>query len=309
MSHPKVPPLAPCRLCLVILLCLLSIKSATAVRAQAAGPSGIVAVLTDFGDGYQSGALQGAILSSDPSANLVTISNDVPSFDIREGAYWLQQAAQHFPAGTVFLAIVDPSIASGTGRILVAQTDDGSLFVGPDNGLLSLALGDRTVLHAYTLTNAALMAPGTSAQPLSSGRQIYGVYAYAAGALAAGASPANAGPEITDWTKLSIPPATIDQGSLDGEVVDVDHFGNLITNIPASLVAQAGLSIGQQVTLTIGSQSIAATFVRTFSDVPAGAYLAYVDQGSLQIAINTASAAAATGAQAGQAVVVTPAPQ
>ena len=152
--------------------------------AQAPAPNGIVALLSDFGDDdYLAGALRGAVLSANLNARLVDVGNAVPSFDVREGAYWLQQAWRYYPPGTVFLAIIDPAIATPADRKMVAVTENGSIFVGPDNGLLSLALGDATMVQAYQLSAADWMAPGTLAQAPSFGRDVYRIYAHAAGRL------------------------------------------------------------------------------------------------------------------------------
>jgi S-adenosylmethionine hydrolase len=94
---------------------------------------------------------------------------------------------------------------------------------------------------------------------------------------------------------------------LHGEVLHVDTFGNVTTNVGPDLVQRAGLALGQPLTVTSGATSVRATFARAFADVPVGAFLVYLDGGALKIAINTGSAAAALGARAGQRVAVAPA--
>jgi S-adenosylmethionine hydrolase len=279
----------------------------SAATAQAPAPNGIVALLSDFGDDdYLAGALRGAVLSANVNARLVDVGNEVPSFDIREGAYWLQQAARYYPPGTVFLAIIDPAIATPSDRKLVAVTENGSIFVGPDNGLLSFALADAIMVQAYQLSAPELMAPGTLSVAPSFGRDVFRIYAHAAGRLAGGASPALAGPPVGNWTRLEIRPARLDQGTLYGEVLHVDHFGNLTTNLGAALATQAGFALGQPLTVTVGGRSVPATFARAFGDVPSGAYLVYVDENAVKVAINAGNAATGLGARAGAEVTVAP---
>lgn len=307
MARPAAPLGLGLALLAALVLSALPLPAAPATQAQGTR-NGIVATLTDFGDDdYLAGALQGAILRAHPAGRVVSIGNQVRSFDVREGAYWLQQSARHYPTGTVVLAIVDPRIGTGAERKLVAETVDGTLFVGPDNGLLSLALADATVQRVYELSAPALMAPGALADAPGFGRDVYRIFAYAAGMLAAGAAPASAGPEVASWTRLTIRPPVLEQGVLQGEVMHADHFGNLTTNVGADLVQRAGLTLGQPLSVTVGDHRVTATFARTFGDVPANAYLAYVDEGALKIAINAASAAAALGARAGDAIAIAPA--
>jgi S-adenosylmethionine hydrolase len=275
--------------------------------AQAPAPNGIVALLSDFGDDdYLAGALRGAVLSANVNARLVDIGNEVPSFDIREGAYWLQQAARYYPPGTVFLAIIDPAIATPADRKLVAVTENGSIFVGPDNGLLSFALADATMVQAYQLAAPELMAPGTLSAAPSFGRDVFRIYAHAAGRLAGGASPALAGPPLGNWIRLEVNPARLDQGALHGDLLHVDHFGNLTTNLDAALAARAGFTLGQPLTVTVGSRTVQATFARAFGDVPTGAYLVYVDQDAVKIAVNAGNAATGLGVRAGDDITIAP---
>src|SRR5262249_21549215 len=196
----------------------LALLPAPSVRAQGETPvNGVVAVLTDFGNNdFMAGALSGAVLSANPGARLVPISQEIPPFSVREGAFWLQQAARRFPRSTVFLAIVDPTIATAASRKLVVETNDGKIFVGPDNGLLSLALADSGVRRAYALTRAELMAPGALSQPPSLGRDVYDIFGSAAGRLAAGAPASAAGAEVQDWVRLTVQPGRLDGEALKG---------------------------------------------------------------------------------------------
>lgn len=265
----------------------------------------IVALLTDLGDDdFAVGTLRGSVLRGNPNARLVSISQQVPSFSVREGAYWLQQAASQYPAGTVFLGIVDPLIGTAGDSWIVATTQRGLIFCGPDNGLLGWAIEDSGVVQVYTLSQPGLVAPGAWDQPPSKSRDLNDILAYAAGQLSAGASPSLAGPVQPTWTKLALTTPTLTGTTLSGEVVHVDHFGNLTTNITDELSQQAGLTLGQALTITVGSKTVPATYAHTYADVPQGEYLVFSDDGYLQVAINLGNASTGLSAKAGTGISI-----
>jgi len=237
----------------------------------------IITLTTDFGtaDGYV-GAVKGVILSLASGVTLVDITHDVPRHDVRFGAQVLAAAAPHFPPGTIHLAVVDPGV--GGARRGVALQTRGATFVGPDNGLFTPFLGQR--MACVALTN-----PDTHRQPTSStfhGRDIFGPVA---AHLANGAPLSDLGPEVFDPVALPTSrPRRLPDGRLLAEVVHVDRFGNLVTNLTtetmegqASRVRVAGHN------LSVGS---------TYADVAPGELLALVgSDGHLEIAARDGSAA------------------
>jgi S-adenosylmethionine hydrolase len=256
----------------------------------------VVALLTDFGlrDHYV-GAMKGVVLSVCPQATLVDITHHIPVHDVLAGALELAAAYRYFPPGTVFLAVVDPGV--GTARRAIAAGAGGYHFVGPDNGVLSLAVADATAGHTSLVVE---LRERKYARPTMShtfeGRDRF---APAAGWLARGVELRAFGPPVVDATILTVPGATTTRDTIEGQVIRVDHFGNLITNIDERMLPAA-----TDVRVAIASREIAGT-VRTYADVRAGELCALLGStGHLEIAVRGGSAAHALSAGRGDRVTV-----
>ena len=238
----------------------------------------LVTLLTDFGttDSYLA-EVKGVILSRAPAATLVDITHAVPPGDIRSGAYLLGRTWHRFPADTIHLAIVDPGV--GTGRAAVALRAQGHAFVGPDNGLFSPVLRDAEV-EMVTLPTP------DGASPTFHGRDLF---APAAAALATGAALVTLGePLIGLPHRLAYTEPRYEGKSIVGEIIYVDRFGTLVTNLTPELVPSyasievEGLDLGP--------------LRRTFGDVPTGGLLAYVGSGGeVEVAVRGGSAARRLG--------------
>jgi hypothetical protein len=253
----------------------------------------IVTFTTDFGahDGYV-GALKGVVLSIAPQATLVDIAHGVPARDVAAGAVALAQAAPLFPPGTIHVAVVDPGVGGTRADLVVAAGD--SFYVGPDNGVLSLAARGPRQIHR-------IEAPGFRREPVSPTFHGRDVFAPAAGRLAAGAAASDAGPPLESMVELSAPPLHRRDGVIEGEVIHVDGFGNLITSLPAEVVARA--TPDWTVEVEGGDGRFEPRLGRTFSDVEPGALIAYVGSGGqLEIARRDGSAARRLGAERGTIV-------
>jgi S-adenosyl-L-methionine hydrolase (adenosine-forming) len=259
----------------------------------------IVTFTTDFGvgDGY-AGAMKGVVLSLAPAAQLVDITHGVPPMDVAAGAVALAQAASLFPPGTIHIAVVDPGVGGTRADILIES--GGSLFIGPDNGVLSLAA--RAPRRVYRIESSMFRRDPVS--PTFHGRD---VFAPTAGRLAAGATAADAGPSIDAIVELGSPPLHKQGGVVEGQAIHVDSFGNLITSLPAELFAVAGAAVAEvQVEVEGAEGRFRPVFGRTFSDVQSGALIAYIGSGGqLEIARRDGSAAARMGAGRGTSVRVT----
>ena len=191
----------------------------------------LIALLTDFGtrDWYVA-ALKGVILSRCPQARLVDITHDVPPQDVLAGAFTLAAASPWFPRGTIFVAVVDPGV--GSDRALLAASADGRYFIGPDNGLLAFSLERASRVSVVRLTNRRYWLPRVSRT--FQGRDIMApVAAY----LACGGSLRRLGAPCRRVAPLAISPVHQEGRTARGRIMHIDAFGNLITNLPARLLA------------------------------------------------------------------------
>lgn len=252
----------------------------------------IITLTTDFGtrDGYV-GAMKGVVLSIAPQATLVDLTHGVPAQDVIAGAVSLSQAAPYFPPGTIHVAVVDPGVGGARADLLVEA--EGRFFIGPDNGVLSLAArGPRRI---YEIRSEAFRREPVS--PTFHGRD---VFAPAAARLAAGAPPAEAGPLRDAMVEIGAAQLRQRGGVVEGEVVYVDGFGNLLTSVPADLIPD-----GAAVEIDGLEGRFEPVLARTFSDVETGVLVAYIGSGGhLEIARRDGSAAARIGAERGTKVRV-----
>jgi S-adenosylmethionine hydrolase len=235
--------------------------------------------------------MKGVVLSLAPGATVVDITHGVPPQDVAAGAVALSQAAPLFPAGTIHVAVVDPGVGSARADLLIES--GGCFFVGPDNGVLSLA--SRRPRRVFHIQAAAFRRDPVS--PTFYGRD---VFAPTAGRLAAGARPEEAGSAVDDMVELGTPPVHRHGGVIEGQVIYVDAFGNLITSLDAdALPPDAAVEIeGREGTFH-------PVLGRTFSDVDPGALVAYIGSGGqLEIARRDGSAAARIGGERGNVVRV-----
>ena len=244
--------------------------------------SKIVTLVTDFGtaDSYVA-EMKGVLLSAAPNVTIVDISHQVPPGDIRAGQYLLSRAWQRFPAGTVHLAVIDPGV--GTARRAIAAEHAGHWFVAPDNGLLSFLPRPERVVSLPIPADAA---------PTFHGRD---VFAPAAAALATGATLGSLGTAVTDPCHAPLPTPHHDGTTVIGEVMYVDRFGTLVSNIPPSMVEPG-------VRIRVGDTDV-GPLRRTFADAARGALVAFTGSGgTVEIAVRDGSAARLLGVGVGAEV-------
>ena len=262
-----------------------------------------VALLTDYGttDAY-AGILAGAVLGKCPDAKLITVTHEVPTFDVAEGSYLLARASGEFPKHTVFVVVVDPGVGTQR-RSIVLRTRAGRLYVGPDNGLFTGVIRSQGFDRSWEITNESLLRPGALSATFH-GRDIYGPVG---SLLAGGLPPQRVGPPIDDPVMLPVHEPTRNAGVLGGQILHVDHYGNVITNIPAKWLPEVCVKERHAVAVVIDGQSHPAVCARTYADVSRGALLVLANaEGLLEIARNTASAAELLGARAGDGLVIRP---
>ena len=257
--------------------------------------------LTDYGleDGFVA-ACHGVSSRIAPNARIIDITHLVPPGDIRRGAAVLAQTVPYFPPA-VHVAVVDPGV--GTGRRAVAVAAGGSVFVGPDNGLLSWAVeASGGATGAVSLTNTALWRE--SVTPTFHGRDIF---MPVAAHLAAGVPFERAGErlDVASLIALSRPASRVSGGTADGEVVTVDRFGNAQLSVTGPDAARAGLMPGTAVTLAWQGRELDAPFGATFGDVGPGELVCYTDSaGFVSIAVNGGDAARQLGLRPGTRVTL-----
>jgi S-adenosyl-L-methionine hydrolase (adenosine-forming) len=259
-------------------------------------PNGILTLCSDFGscDAYV-GIMKGVALAIAPHLRCVDLTHEIPPQAVRIGALALRSAVEFFPAGTVHLAVVDPGVGSAR-RPVVAVTERGWL-VGPDNGLLAPSAHLLGLHEVRVLENERYFH-----LPVSHTFHGRDIFAPCAAHLAAGVPAADLGAAVDGLQALEIPEPQSDGENLRGEVIYTDHFGNLITNIPAVALATFR---PQRVSVTVGSM-LAAPLVSTYAAVASGAGLALVGSwGLLEVAVRDGSAAALSGAGVGAVVAVT----
>ncbi len=185
----------------------------------------IVTLTTDFGlqDPFV-GIMKGVIYSISPGATLVDLSHEIERHHVEEALYTVQYAYPYFPQGTIHLIVVDPGV--GTGRRPLLAESEGSYFMAPDNGVLSFLFDRKPACTVRAITSQKHMRSEVS--HTFHGRDIF---APAAAWLSRGVKPEQLGSVVTDYTRLNIPQLLMSEHGIRGEVIHVDRFGNLITNV------------------------------------------------------------------------------
>ncbi len=256
----------------------------------------VVALLTDFGTrDHYAGTLKAVVLGVCPDANLVDIGHEIPAHDVLAGALELSACYRYFPAGTIFLVVVDPGVGSSR-RGIAAECGDYK-FVAPDNGVLSAVFRDTPPKKVVELTERKYARPTLSRTFEGRDR-----FAPAAGWLAKGIALVSLGKSITTYHLLDLAVPEIGADAITGEVVRVDRFGNLITNIDRRALEQfAG---GREIAVSIGGQDI-PRLVATYAEAPAGELCAlFGSTDHLEIAVNAGDAVRHLGLSRGAGVRV-----
>lgn len=256
----------------------------------------IVAFLSDFGTrDHYAGTLKAVVLSVCPDASLVDIGHDIPPHDVMAGALELAACYRYFPHGTVFLAVVDPGVGSAR-RGIAADTGDFK-FVAPDNGVLAAVFREAPPKLVVELTEQKYARPTVSRTFEGRDR-----FAPAAGWLAQGIALASLGEGVADFQMLDLPQPIADARQVSGEVVRIDRFGNLITNIDRRTFER--LATGGVIAVRAETHDITRV-VATYAEAPAGELCAlFGSTDHLEIAVNAGNAAARLGLSRGAVVTV-----
>ena len=257
----------------------------------------VIALLTDFGtQDHYAGTMKGVMLGICPDATLVDITHDIPPHDVEAGALELAASYKYFPAGTIFVAVVDPGVGSAR-RGLAADTGDYR-FVAPDNGVLTLVLRELPPKKIVELTERRYARPTVSRTFEGRDR-----FAPAAAWLAKGTQLPALGRPVTDFHRLDVPAPEATADSVRGIVVRVDRFGNLVTNIDRKSVERLGH--GGAIAIDAAGQRI-ERLVATYAELPSegvGALFGSTD--TLELAAPSTRASDRLGLSRGAVVTVT----
>jgi S-adenosylmethionine hydrolase len=256
----------------------------------------VIALLSDFGTrDHYAGTMKGVMIGICPDVTLLDITHDITPHDVAEGALQLAASYRFFPAGTIFLAVVDPGVGSPR-RGIAAEAGDYR-FVAPDNGVLAAVLRDLPPKRVVELTERRYARPTVSRTFEGRDR-----FAPAAAWLAKGIQLSALGRTVTTYQQLDLPVAEIGDALLTGVVLLVDRFGNLVTNIDRHTFE--AFTRGQPVSLRVAGRPIAGV-VATYADIRAGEVCAlFGSTEHLEFAVNGGSAAGALDVGRGAAVEI-----
>ena len=268
------------------LLALPLVSCNSAAPAPAPPPLKVIGFISDFDVKDDAIGICKAVMEGvAPGVRVIDISHQVTPYDIAQGARFLAGTAPYFPKDAVFVGVVDPGVGS-TRKPIIAKSKLGQFFVVPDNGLLTLVQDRDGIEAAREITNPDWMI-GSKLSSTFHGRDIFSP----AGAhLARGDDSTQAGPalDVAQLVRINIPTASIDAKGLHGDVIGTDGpFGNLILDIPQPDFAQLGYQLGDDIPVTLNGKPYSIPFHKTFSDVPTGKPLFYIDsRGRLSLAVN-----------------------
>ncbi len=258
----------------------------------------IITLLTDFGTSDTFiGVMRGVIWSIAPSAQIADLTHAIPPQDVRSAAYAIAEAAPYFPAGTVHVCVVDPGV--GTPRRPMGAAIGEHLFVGPDNGLFTLLI-QKSADHTMPPTFVHLNKPRFWLPQVSKSFHGRDIFAPVAAHLSRGVALEEMGDPFTNPVLLSMPEPVKTKQGWRGQVVGVDHFGNLVTNL-SSLHLQHGVGVK----IHVANRTIPSLTI-TFGGQPAGELIAMLDSGGhLAISVVNGSAAQVLGVGIDESVELT----
>ena len=256
----------------------------------------LITLTTDLGWGEYVAQMKVVMLELDPSAIVIDVSHEVTPHNVREGAYLIYSVVKHLKDG-IHVGVVDPTV--GTARRPILFDCERGKLVGPDNGLLVPAAKELGLKHAYVITNRKMMRK--EVHPTFHGRDIF---APVAANLSLGAACEEVGEEIDDWVELDFGGWRLCDDKIEAEIIHIDRFGNLITNIPARAVTDH-LKPGNTYRVTRGRWSGVLPYVEMYAAVDVGEILITVSSsGHLEIARREGNAKERLQAKIGDSVSI-----
>ncbi len=261
--------------------------------------SPIITILTDFGqlDAYVA-AMKGTILECAPNAKIIDISHDVTRYDIVQAAFILLNSSKYFPINSIHLVVVDPGVGTDRRRIIVQG--NRSYYIGPDNGVLSLAVQEEGIRKIVHITDKKYMRSSVTAT--FEGRDIF---APVAAHRALGVPIESFGKKLDKMIQLSIPQPHISNHHISGEIIHTDGFGNIITNI-AFFQIQDLIMIGHKYQVTINQITRTMKHMKSYGYVSLGEPIIITGSSNyLEVSINRGSAQKLFNAVTGDPIAIT----
>ncbi len=270
----------------VLLLFSLGCGNAPVPKDAAVTPTRkpTIVFMTDFGTANDAVAICRAVIAGiTPDARIMDITHQVTPFQIEEASRFLYGVTPYYPAGTVFLVVVDPGVGTSRKAVIV-KSKKGQFFVVPDNGLVSAVIDRDGFEGAREITNQHWMIQAAISSTFH-GRDIFSP---AAAHLAEGWDYTIAGPEVPQLVRLTAKTAKVEAKGITGEIIGVDDpYGSLITDVSKEDLESLGYSLDDKVTVQVNKKPVTLPYVKTFMNVPVGASLLYVDsRGRAGIAVN-----------------------
>jgi len=243
-----------------------------------------IVFMTDFGTANDAVAIcRAVIVGIAPDVRIMDITHQVTPFQIEEASRYLSGVTPYYPAGTVFLVVVDPGVGTSRKAVIV-KSKKGQFFVVPDNGLVSAVIDRDGFEGAREITNQHWMIQAAISSTFH-GRDIFSP---AAAHLAEGWDYTIAGPEVPQLVRLTAKAAKADAKGITGEIIGLDDpFGSLVSDVSKEDLESLGYALDDKITVQINNKSVTLPYVKTFMNVPVGAPLLYVDsRGRTGIAVN-----------------------
>jgi S-adenosylmethionine hydrolase len=274
----------------LLVLALIGIacsKSPTQGDSASSGKSGAhpnIVFMTDFGTANDAVAICKAVmLGVAPDVRIMDITHQVTPYSIEEGARFLEAVSPYYPAGTVFVTVVDPGVGTSRKAVIV-RSKKGQYFVLPDNGLITPVIDRDGLASAREITNPNWMIQSAVSSTFH-GRDIFSP----AGAhLAAGWDFNLVGPEVPQLVRLTPKTSITSDRGIAGDIIGLDDpFGSLVTDIPGDEFKKLGYNLGDKFRVEINKKPVTLPYVKTFMDVPVGDSLLFIDsRGRVSIAVN-----------------------
>jgi len=271
-------------LALVGAACSKSPSQGDSASSGKPGAHPTIVFMTDFGTANDAVAICKAVmLGIAPDARIMDITHQVTPFQIDEAARFLEAVSPYYPAGTVFVAVIDPGVGTSRKAVIV-KSKKGQYFVLPDNGLITPVIDRDGLESAREIANPNWMIQS----PISSTFHGRDIFSPAGAHLAAGWDFVLVGPEVPQLVRLTAKISTTTGKGIAGDIIGLDDpFGSLITDIPGDEFKKLGYNVGDRLRVEINKKPVILPYVKTFMDVPVGESLLFIDsRDRASIAVN-----------------------